>query len=529
MRNDARAEGPASVVRGTTGRQQPPESQSTVDRAAFLATVKLPVQIVMIGAAIVLVLKAAQWIDVPGVGTLAAALNAGQGLGNLAALLVFLVGIGVGVFAWWQAGKFLTVLRDPALPADRLATLKDLPLALPEGTVRALLALIVGLVGLPILLFSKSLNLDAAIAGYVNGIIMSVFAFYFGSRSGAGDAQTARQLAGTLSTVQGDVRAAEQRATEAEGRVVEAAADATRPTRLQEGIGKVDRHLAAAEVLVNVLGPALPKGLIPDGASDLLRRARSAAEGARAIAGGEITEASIGAVVRAGQDLLGGSPVAGLIGKAAGALPGIGALGPAAGVAIVLGLGWQLGSAEYRRWRARILAAPYESKLIDFGVITPSSAELRMERCPIFSRAFATRRQEPGFFATLLDAVARDDAPDRLWETFGEDATLFASREEMLEGLDEFRRALLAGQAANDVKTETVAAVAETLGIAAPPVDAVNKALDAGITPAATDEEKAALEALVMMVGNLREKRVDPAKLIAELQKATAGEAGAAR
>jgi hypothetical protein len=500
-----------------------------VNRDAVLSMIRLPFQIVMIGAAIILLLKAAQWIDIPGVGTLAAALNAGEGLGNLAALLVFLVGVGVGVFAWWQAGKFLTVLRDPALPPDRLATLKDLPLALPEGTVRALLALIVGLVGLPILLFSKSLDLDPAIAGYVNGIIMSVFAFYFGSRSSAGDAQTARQLAGTLSTVQGEARAAEQRASAAEGRVVQAAADATRLTRLQEGIGKVDRHLAAAEVLVNVLGPALPKGLIPPNASDLLRRARSAAEGARAIAGGEITEASVGAVVRAGQELLGGSPVAGLIGKAAGALPAIGALGPAAGVALVLGLGWQLGSAEYRRWRARVLSAPYESKLIDFGVITPSSAELRMERCPIFSRAFAAKRQEEGFFATLLDAVARDDAPDRLWAMFGEDATLFASREEMQEGLDEFRRALLADQAANDVKPETVAAVAATLGIAPPPVDAVNKALDAGVTQAASDEEKAALEALVMMVGNLRDKKVDPAQLIAELQKAADAEAGGTR
>jgi hypothetical protein len=152
-----------------------------------------------------------------------------------------------------------------------------------------------------------------------------------------------------------------------------------------------------------------------------------------------------------------------------------------------------------------------------------------MERCAIFSRAFAAKRQEEGFFATLLDAVARDDAPDRLWAMFGGDSAMFASREEMQEGLDEFRRALLADQAANDVKPETVAAVAATLGIAPPPVDAVNKALDAGVTQAASDEEKAALEALVMMVGNLRDKKVDPAQLIAELQKAADAEAGGTR
>ncbi len=495
-----------------------------MNRDAALAAVRLPFQIVMIGAAIILVLKAAQWIDVPGVGSLAAALDRGEGIANLAALLVFLIGISIGVFMWWLAGKFFALLRDPTIPPDRLANLKDLPMALPEGTIRALLALIVGMIGLPLLLFANALRLDAAIAGYINGIVMSVFAFYFGTRSGSGDAQTARQLAGTLSTVQGEVREAEARADAAEGRVSSAAQDATRPNRLQDGIAKVDRHLAAAEVLVNVLGPALPKGLVPTGAGDLIRRARSAADGARAIAGGDVSEVSVGAVLKAGQDLLGGSPVAGLLGKAAGALPAIGVLGPVAGVAMVLGLGWQLGSAEYRRWRARILAAPYEATLIDFGVITPTSAEIRMERCPIFTRVFASKRQEPGFFATLLDAVARDDAADRLWGMFGGDAALFESREEMQAGLDEFRRALLAEQASNDIKPETVATVAETLGVAPPPVEAVNKVLDAGAREDATDEEKAALEALVMMVGNLREKKVDPAQVIVELQKAAEAE-----
>jgi hypothetical protein len=495
-----------------------------VNRDAFLTAIRLPFQIVMIGAAIILVLKGAQWMDIPGVGSLAGALDRGEGVANLAALLVFLIGMGVGTFMWWLASRFFALLRDPTIPPDRLANLKDLPMALPEGTIRALLALIVGLVGLPILLFSNALKLDAAIAGYVNGIVMSVFAFYFGTRSGAGDAATARQLAGTLSTVQGEANQANARATAAESRVATAGADATRPTRLQDGIATVDRHLAAAEVLVNVLGPALPKGLVPDGAGDLLRRARSAAEGARAIAGGEITESSVGAVLKAGQDLIGNSPVSSLLGKAAGALPGLGVLGPVAGVAMVLGLGWQLGSAEYRRWRARILAAPYEAKLIDFGVITPTSAEIRMERCAIFTRAFASKRQDAGFFATLLDAVARDDAPDRLWAMYGGDAALFESREEMQAGLDEFRRALLAEQAMNDVKPETVAAVAATLGIAAPPVDAVNAVLDAGPVESASDEQKAAMEALVMMVGNLREKKIDPALVIAELQKAAAKE-----
>jgi len=481
------------------------------------ASLRLPAQILLAGAAVILLVKGAQLLELPGIGAVAALLDRGEGVANLAALLVFLVGVAIGVFLWWLADRFFSLLRDPTVPPERIASLRELPMALPEGTIRALLALIVGLVGLPILLFANALRLDAAIAGYINGIVMSVFAFYFGTRSGSGDGQTARHLAGTLSTVREEVRAANERAAEAEGRAGSAAEAATRPTRLEEGIALIDRHLAAAEVLVKVFGPAMPPGLIPAGSEEVIRRARAAADGARALARGDITESAISSVLQAGQSLLGGSPLAGLLGKAAGALPAIGGLGPVAGVALVLGLGWQLGSAEYRRWRARVLAAPYEAQLIDFGVVTPTSAEIRMERSPIFRRVFSARKREPGFFATLVDAVARDDAADRLWSLYGGEPSLFASREELEAGLDEFRRALLAEQAANDVRDETVSAVAATLGIAAPPPAVVNAVLDDPVREDATEEQKAALEALVMMVGPLREKNVDPARLVAEI------------
>jgi hypothetical protein len=483
------------------------------------ASLRLPAQILLVGAAVILVVKAAQLLELPGAGALAALLDRGEGVANLAALLVFLVGIAIGVFLWWLADRFFSLLRDPTIPPERLASLRELPMALPEGTIRALLALIVGLVGLPILLFANALRLDAAIAGYINGIVMSVFAFYFGTRTGSGDGQTARHLAGTLTTVREEARAANERAAEAEGRAGSAAEAATRPTRLQDGIATIDRHLAAAEVLVKVLGPALPPGLIPAGSDEVLRRARQAADGARALAGGEITEGAVTAVLQAGRSLIGASPLGGLLGKAAGSLPAIGGLGPIAGVALVLGLGWQLGSAEYRRWRARVLAAPYEARLIDFGVVTPTSAEIRMERCPIFSRAFSARKREPGFFATLVDAVARDDAADRLWSLYGAETSLFASREELEAGLDEFRRALLSEQASGDVGDAAVGAVAATLGVAAPPAEAVNAAIDTPVREDAAEDQQAALEALVMMVGTLREKKVDPALLIAELQR----------
>lgn len=487
---------------------------------AIFAAVKLPIQILTVGLAVVILLKTAQLLGISDFVSLGGA-DAPDGPRRqalLAAFLVFLVGIGVGVFAWWLAGKFFSVLSDPSVPQERVASLRELPLALPEGTVRALLALIVGLVGLPILLFSNALELKAEIAGYINGIIMSVFAFYFGTRAGSGDVQTTRQLAGTLSTVQGAAREAEARATQAEGRLSTAVADAERPNRLQDAIAKVDRHLAAAEVLVNVFGPQLPKGLIGDNAAEIIRRARGVAEGAKAIAGGDISESTVESVLKAGRDIVSGTPMSGLLAKAAGALPAIGGLTPIAGVALVVSLGWQLGSREYVRWKARVLAAPYESKLIDFGVITPTSARIRIKDCPIFSSVFKEKMEEDGFFSTLVNVVASDDASKKLWELYGAEGSLFESREQMQAGLDEFRRALLADQSSKDIKDETISVVAGNLSITAPSVDAVNRVIDAGIRADATDEEKAALEALVSLVGNLREKKVDPARLISEVQ-----------
>ena len=90
--------------------------------------------------------------------------------------IVFFVGIGFAAFLWWLASRFFGLISKGSLSPEALAALKDLPLALPEGTVRALLALIVAVVGLPLLLFSNVLHLTDGVAGYVNGIITGVFA-----------------------------------------------------------------------------------------------------------------------------------------------------------------------------------------------------------------------------------------------------------------------------------------------------------------------------------------------------------------
>ncbi|NDG50871.1 MAG: hypothetical protein EBY30_17995, partial [Rhodospirillales bacterium] len=112
--------------------------------------------------------------------------------------LIFLVGLAFAGFLWWLAARSFALLGQPGTTPEHIAALRDLPMGLPEGTVRAILALIVGVVGLPLLLFAAALNLSDAVAGYVNGIIAGVFGYYFGARATTPDAQANRRVAEAL-------------------------------------------------------------------------------------------------------------------------------------------------------------------------------------------------------------------------------------------------------------------------------------------------------------------------------------------
>jgi hypothetical protein len=221
--------------------------------------------------------------------------------------------------------------------------------------------------------------------------------------------------------------------------------------------------------------------------------------------------------------LIGAQPLAPLLRSAASLLPAGTALGPLGAVATVIGLGWHFGAAEYQRWRARVLAAPFAPQLFDAGLITPSSAELRMEACPIFARAFRDLKTRPGFFADLLGKISQDDAAPRLWAEYGADAERFPGGQAEVEaGLQEFRAALLVDLAARDATPERIAAALAPLAPgpgALPSPEQVNRLMDeAGKAGADQPEARAAFEALVMLTGHLRERKLDPVKLMAELK-----------
>ncbi len=437
----------------------------------------------------------------------------------LVAGLVFATGIGFACLLGWLAARSFALLRDPATTPAQPGALRDLPLALPEGTVRAVLALLVGVVGLPLLLFSQALGLRDAVIGYVNGIIAGVFGYYFGAR---GTAPDARRLGAALDDAQQQNATLRGNAEAAERRAASAADAASLPGRAAAALRSLDRQLGLAGIIVDTLGPALPPGLLPADAAATLQRLRGVAQSARDLAGGAVDEATLKRLIDAMGRLAGGTgPLASLLRQAAGALPAL-AGGPLGAIAAALGLGAALGSAAYRRWRAQILAAPHDPQLFDAGLITPGAAELALQAAPGFSHAFAARAAEPGFLATLLDQALRPDGAALLWAAHGHDAPGIESEAAMAAALAEFRHALLADRLAADITPAMAQQVAQSLSPAnaalrpqaldAAALQALLRAPPSGLAP-----QRAALEASVLLLDAARAQHIDLPAAMAEL------------
>ena len=423
--------------------------------------------------------------------------------------LIFLVGLAFAGFLWWLAARSFALLGQPGTTPEHIAALRDLPMGLPEGTVRAILALIVGVVGLPLLLFAAALNLSDAVAGYVNGIIAGVFGYYFGARATTPDAQANRRVAEALSQEQ----RAHETLRQSTATAIEAATEAaTRPAREADAMARLERHLSVAAALVENLGPAMPPGLLPAEAPAMLRRARDALDAARA------TPPDLSRIAEAIAALTGASgPFATLLRLAAPLLPAAAAGGPLAGVALLLGFGWSLSAGAWRRWQAQLLDAPHDPSLFDPGAITPQEALARLT--PIFAQALAALRDTPGFAADLLDMALRDDGAARIWARWG--AGHFANPAQVEAGLAEYRSALLAGEAAGDVSAETIRSVTAGLSSAAPALRAeppTAQTARALLAPGqGSAQQHAALQALTLLLGHLREARQDPMQLLREV------------
>lgn len=520
---------------------------------------RLPLQIVVFGVAITAVgMLLHHGLGFPSLASLQFNDADSSGLRMVVAVLIFGVGIASAVFLWWLSARFFRLIESKTLDTAGLAAMKDLPMGLPEGTVRAVLALVVAVVGLPLLLFSNVVGMDAAIAGYVNGIITGVFGFYFGTRttgmptqavdkiteasreameqtkSAAAAKEAATQAQATAEVARQQLDAAQQQASETTGQL-------DRASKFDATLSTLKRHLGLSKTLLQTFGPLLPKGLLPDGLDKTIDMAEHAVNAVQGVTAATATADQLTALTEAFDALTGEgqSPLSALVKRAApllqGVLPVIPGLGAAAGLATLLGLGVKLGSSQFQRWRARVLAAPLAQGLIEFGALSPELVRSALNQSPLLIGKLG--EQPPGIVnGILLDAVLRDDGPQRLLAAYGPAGTETAgllTEADVDTGLAELRKALLALYGSGDVQDSALNQVKAALANARNPELATaavqsltprdaNRLIDAvsGVSakPGVPWDQAAAFDALVMLTDSARRDNVDLVRAIAEVK-----------
>lgn len=508
-------------------------------RLSSASAVALPLRVLLTGAALLALIEVARRLGI--VATLAAMPDP-KNLALLAALMVVGAGLTILAFLWWLSARHFRLLGTGPADAATLAALRDLPLGLPEGTVRAILALIVGVVGLSLLVFSGVLNLKPEVAGYVNGIVTGVFGFYFGNRA-AGASSAARLAAdgqARLADASERVGAAKQsaeaaredatRARQAGAQAQAALADARTAARVDETgrlVVALRRHLPLAKAALD-LARELPPGTLPDAAKSLVEQADTLLEAVAKAAPEAIDEDAL-ARLGAARDALTGEkgPLAALINTAAPILSGLPIPGAAA-LAGLLAIGSRLGSAEFQRWQARVLAAPLGQGLIVFGTLTPELLRAALADAPILRAALGSIDPPGARDAFLANAILADDAAERLVAHF-KDAGL-GDLDQARRGIEELRQALLALIGADDITDASIASMRATFENAAgsafkPAAGLSREMVEAATARAASasrrddqaDPALAALHALILLVGQARGQHPDLAEMLADL------------
>jgi hypothetical protein len=492
-----------------------------------------------------------------------ATLDAGIWLGLAAPLAVVLVMLVFLVGAWMLLRRLATetprcLARDGDGAATLTGRLLDLPLGVPEGSIRALLSIFIIVFGFLLLALAKPLNLGAAEA--LTGFIGAVISFYFAARSNERSAQTAQAA-----------QEAAQQATNAVARATDVVASAT------DAANRAGQAASSAAHAVAIAGGSIP-GATPEqqarlatlrevqgrlqGLRPLIAIAGSLGVGTGAVAGadralervdGLLTrigpviggQASVETVGRLAEDAVAAlrdlgdlGPVghavtdamatvsraaaqSGPIGTALGGLLGGGAVaGPAGLVAAVVVGGLQLvrEKEKFDRWKAAMLDTPLDLGLLP-QVVDAGLAAAALLRAPLLAGRLAPNGTvEPALAAAIWQAVgfaggqapapARDIATRILGGAEGAGAAalrdLFAGNAEALADAIEDLRAAMTG-----------AAALQGLGMASIAVAGaqVSTAALAGAVRAARQDSRVAaeLERMVYLVEALG--KADPAML----------------
>ncbi|SFK54696.1 hypothetical protein [Falsiroseomonas stagni] len=307
--------------------------------------------------------------------------------------------------------------------------LMDLPLGVPEGSIRALLSIFIIVLGFLMLALKGPLGLDAGEA--VTGFIGAVISFYFAARSG----EQARQAAETAADAARVAAGAAERVTGAAAEAPAAPPSPPEPggdSRLRE----VQGHLQSLRAVVSAVGTlGVGSGALA-GADRALARVDGLLDRIAPVLGGRADAESLGRLAEEAGTVLRevgdlgpvGTAVAdamATVGRAAaestklaGMLGGLmGGAGPAGLVAAVVvgGIGLVRDRERFARWKAAMLDTPLDLGLLP-PVVDAGLAAAALLRCPPMAPLARQGAVEPALALAVWEAVAGTppEAPDAL-------------------------------------------------------------------------------------------------------------------
>lgn len=331
------------------------------------------------------------------------------------AMLVLII-IGAVYYMMRLQKRFL----DSCASAKQLNHFYEAPAGLPQGTVRAVLALVIVTVSLTFITLQFFIKEDSRVPEGLMTLLSAVVAFYFANRaSSEGSAAAVAQQTQSMRNERDEAVKAQDK-TVAETKVgklkkglqVIKAATSLLPEekrkKYEELAGKLENGLTTAESLIN--------GNNASGAGDLLSGAL------QEFGRNNPAYSSIAKALPIFSKVLGTSIPAFTL------------------ISTIITIGVKVGGVRYDRWKRRILHAPIRAASLPVDTIDGLMAAQEFKANPALARAFADELasgKNIDIKDAAVDFINLDDVA--IWNKYG---ARFESREEQEQGVQMFRRLL---------------------------------------------------------------------------------------
>lgn len=352
------------------------------------------------------------------------------------------------IYVWGLRDKMSNAMAagnvDGSARATLLTAYNDLPLGVPRGSVRAVLAMIIVFGSIAFLALSMMTGGQYKFPEALTGILGAILGFYFGKGGAGEDGQAVQAVA----AANADTRDALAKANDATTQAKDAQAKVDSTTQMltdttqtltdvqtkhdelaKDRLDGITSKLQDAVGVGNAIGNLLP------GSFGAAVKEATGTLGGTLNAVNDLRHGDLAGAVQQASTLLDKAapnmPVVSVLAKAAQLIGPVlgGAFPPIALITTLVGVGSKLSAIAYARWVARIMDQPYTPEQFSPTVFDSNAAVSLIMQVPALAKALGPQLQA-GARDVALDVVRLALAPDG-------GAALLAKYPEAFAGLDQ--------------------------------------------------------------------------------------------